>query len=66
MSGVNDVQIRIYYTDGEYDVYYESNRVYKTVIYELEDNEIVDFVWFWNIEMWNAGNLYVDYVGVNY
>jgi len=65
-TGGNDLQVRVYYRDGTYDVHYETGTPWDTKYYDLADYKVVDFVWFWNVEWWGAGVLKVDYIGVNY
>ncbi len=60
------VDILIKYTDATYDIRTETSTNWKTVIYDLDDYKVVDFVQFFNHEWWYAGYLAVDYMEVNY
>jgi hypothetical protein len=65
-TGGNVLDVKIVYTDDTYDLYNEYRTSTKTVIYDLEDNKIVDYVQFYNLEWWHGGVLKVDYMEVNY
>lgn len=65
-NGGNVIDIVIKYTDTSYDIHVESSASWKTVIYDLDNYKIVDYVQFYNHEYWNPGILKVDYIEVNY
>jgi len=65
-TGGNRFDIKIVYTDATYDIHYEYETSGKTVIFDLDDNQIVDYVQFFSLEWWTGGVLEVNYMEVNY
>jgi hypothetical protein len=65
-EGGSILYVVIYYTDDTYDTHNELSTSWKTVIYDLDPYKIVDCVGFANHEWWLPGNLYVDYLVVDY
>ncbi|MHA1671812.1 MAG: hypothetical protein ACTSV5_14740 [Promethearchaeota archaeon] len=67
-SGSNNVILEVTYTDETTDehIEYSTGSSYETVIYELDDNKIVDYVYLWNYQWWAGGHLWVDYMAVDY
>jgi len=66
LIGGGSVTIQIFYTDGTYDSHSQGAGGWRTVIYDLDNYKIVDYVKYYNLEWWYAGILQVDYVEVNY
>lgn len=65
-TGGNVLDVKIVYTDGTYDLDSENSASFKTIIYELVNYKIVDYVEFFNHEFWADSVLEVDYLVVNY
>lgn len=66
-NGGNVIDILVKYTDSSYDIHVEISASWKTVIYDLVDDKIVDYVQFFNHEIgWWPGVLKVDYMAVTY
>ncbi len=66
LRGGAPLWISIYYTDGTHDAYSQNPGSMRTVIYDLDNYKIVDYVRLYNHEWWYAGVLKVDYLIVNY
>jgi hypothetical protein len=65
-SGGSVMQVKIRYKDSTYDIYTESSTSWKTVVYDLDNYKIVDYVQLYNYEWWVFGIIAVDYMEVNY
>jgi len=65
--GGGTLQIKVYYTDGTYTPYSETQQsTYLTKGYNIADNKVVDYIKFHSCEFLVPGKLYLDIVNVIY
>lgn len=65
-TGGNRFDIWIFYTDASHEVHYEYETSSKTVIFNLIEDKVVNYVKFYSLEWFTGGELVVNYMEVNY
>jgi len=65
-GGGNTITIDVFYVDGTKDRHIQPPGSWRTVIWALDNNKVVDYVKFVNIEYNAPGILQVDYILVHY